>query len=93
MKSKKLQEKIRLYFPFQPTVEQDQTIHAISEFVATIGNRSIFMLKGYAGTGKTTLVSALVKSLPVLGKRSVLMAPTGRAAKVLSKYSKKNKCL
>ena len=90
MKSKKLQEKIRLYFPFQPTVEQDQTIHAISEFVATIGNRSIFMLKGYAGTGKTTLVSALVKSLPVLGKRSVLMAPTGRAAKVLSKYSKKS---
>ena len=48
------------------------------------------MLKGYAGTGKTTLVSALVKSLPVLGKRSVLMAPTGRAAKVLSKYSKKS---
>ena len=90
MKSKKLQEKIRLYFPFQPTVEQDQTIHSISEFVATIGNRSIFMLKGYAGTGKTTLVSALVKSLPVLGKRSVLMAPTGRAAKVLSKYSKKS---
>ena len=48
------------------------------------------MLKGYAGTGKTTLVSALVKSLPVQGKRSVLMAPTGRAAKVLSKYSKKS---
>ena len=47
------------------------------------------MLKGYAGTGKTTLVSALVKSLPAIGKRSVLIAPTGRAAKVLSKYSKK----
>ena len=46
------------------------------------------MLKGYAGTGKTTLVSTLVKSLPAIGKRSVLMAPTGRAAKVLSKYSK-----
>ena len=89
MKSKKLQEKIRLHFPFQPTVEQDETIQAMSEFVATIGNRSIFMLKGYAGTGKTTLVSVLVKSLPTLGKRSVLMAPTGRAAKLLSKYSKK----
>ncbi len=48
------------------------------------------MLKGYAGTGKTTLVSTLVKSLPVLGKRSVLIAPTGRAAKVLAKYSKKS---
>ena len=89
MNSKKIQEKLRLHFPFQPTSEQDHIINDISEFVTTIGNRSVFMLKGYAGTGKTTLVSALVKSLPILGKRSVLMAPTGRAAKVLSKYSKK----
>ena len=89
MNSKKIQEKLRLNFPFQPTREQDHIINDISEFVTTIGNRSVFMLKGYAGTGKTTLVSALVKSLPILGKRSVLMAPTGRAAKVLSKYSKK----
>lgn len=89
MKCNKIQKKIRLYFPFQPTSQQDQIINDISEFVTTIGNRGIFMLKGYAGTGKTTLVSALVKSLPAIGKRSVLMAPTGRAAKVLSKYSKK----
>ena len=89
MRSKKLQEKIRLHFPFDPTSKQDQIITDISNFVATIGNRSIFMLKGYAGTGKTTVVSTLVRSLPVLGKRSVLMAPTGRAAKVLSRYSKK----
>ena len=90
MNSKKIQQKIRLHFPFQPTSEQDDIINYISEFVTTIGNRSIFILKGYAGTGKTTLVSALVKSLPDLGKRSVLMAPTGRAAKILSKYSKKS---
>ena len=90
MNSKKIQQKIQLHFPFQPTTQQDQIINDISEFVTTIGNRSIFMLKGYAGTGKTTLVSALVKSLPAIGKRSVLMAPTGRAAKVLSKYSKKS---
>ena len=89
MKSKKIKEKIRLNFPFQPTREQDHIINDISEFVTTIGNRSIFILKGYAGTGKTTLVSALVKSLPILRKKSVLMAPTGRAAKVLAKYSKK----
>ena len=89
MRSKKLQETIRLHFPFDPTSKQNQIITDISDFAATIGNRSIFMLKGYAGTGKTTLVSTLVKSLPVLGKRSVLMAPTGRAAKVLSRYSKK----
>ena len=89
MNCNKIQKKLRLNFPFQPTSQQDQIINDISEFVTTIGNRSIFMLKGYAGTGKTTLVSSLVKSLPVIGKRSVLIAPTGRAAKVLSKYSKK----
>ena len=89
MKSHKLQEKLRLHFPFEPTSEQNQVITDISDFVTTIGNKSIFILKGYAGTGKTTLISTLVRSLPILGKRSILMAPTGRAAKVLSKYSKK----
>ena len=89
MNSKKLQEKLRLHFPFDPTSKQSQIISDISDFVATVGNKSIFILKGYAGTGKTTLISTLVKSLPVLGKRSVLIAPTGRAAKVLSKYSGK----
>ena len=89
MNSEKLQEKLRLNFPFEPTNEQNQIIVDISDFVVTIGNRSIFMLKGFAGTGKTTIVSTLVKSLPILGKRSVLIAPTGRAAKVLSRYSKK----
>ena len=89
MNRKKVQEKLRLNFSFQPTSEQEGIINYLSEFVSTIGNRSIFILKGYAGTGKTTLISALVKSLPLLNKRSVLMAPTGRAAKVLSKYSKK----
>ncbi len=89
MKSHKLQEKLRLHFPFEPTGEQNKVITDISDFVTTISNKSIFILKGYAGTGKTTLVSILVKSLPILGKRSILMAPTGRSAKVLSKYSNK----
>ena len=89
MNSKKLQEKLRLHFPFDPTSKQSQIITDISDFIATVGSKSIFILKGYAGTGKTTLISTLVKSLPVLGKRSVLIAPTGRAAKVLSKYSGK----
>jgi len=86
---KNLEEKLRLHFPFNPTSEQSQIIKDLSEFITTIGNRSIFMLKGYAGTGKTTLISTLVKSLPALRKQSVLIAPTGRAAKILSKYSKK----
>ena len=89
MNSKKLQEKIRLNLPFDPTREQNEIISEISDFITTIGNKSIFMLKGYAGTGKTTLVATLVRSLPILAKRSVLMAPTGRAAKVLAKYSEK----
>ena len=52
MNCNKIKKKLRLHFPFQPTTQQDQIINDISEFVTTIGNRSIFMLKGYAGTGK-----------------------------------------
>ena len=57
MKSEKLQEKLRLHFLHKPTKEQDQLIIEIVDFVSTIGSRSIFLLKGYAGTGKTTLVA------------------------------------
>ena len=89
MKSKKLKEKITLHFPFNITKEQESCINNIADFVSTIGNRSIFILKGYAGTGKTTIVSNLVKALPIIGKKSVLMAPTGRAAKIFSKYANK----
>ena len=88
-KSQKLKDKLRENFAFNPTPQQDELINEISDFITTLGNRSIFLLKGYAGTGKTTLVSALVNSLSVVEKRSSLLAPTGRAAKVLSVYSKK----
>ena len=86
----KFLEKLELNFPHSPTKEQEKFFIKIDEFISTLGNRSIYVLKGYAGTGKTTLLASLVKSLPTLGKRSVLLAPTGRAAKVLAKYSKKN---
>ena len=89
MKYKKLQKKLLLHFPFTPTTQQEQLIRDLSNYITSLGNKSIFLLKGYAGTGKTTIVAALVKSLPILGKRSVLLAPTGKAAKILSKYSKK----
>ena len=89
MKHKKLQEKLLLHFPFTPTKQQEQLISDLANYITTLGNKSIFLLKGYAGTGKTTIVASLVKSLPILGKRSVLLAPTGKAAKVLSNYSKK----
>lgn len=73
-------------FPFSPTLKQDMFFQMMAEFVMS-GHDEIFVLKGYAGTGKTTLVSALVEALPHIRKRFVLLAPTGRAAKVIANYS------
>ena len=77
-------------FPFEPTSQQTEVIKQLSEFVENSSSNSLFLLKGYAGTGKTTLVSSLVNCLWSVGKKVVLLAPTGRAAKVLSVYSKKS---
>ena len=62
----------------------------ISEFILSYDDRKLFMLCGYAGTGKTTLISALVRTMSQLERRCVLLAPTGRAAKVFSSYSGKS---
>ena len=72
------------YFPHVPNVEQDQLIKALIDFTFAAENPSCFILKGYAGTGKTSVLGAYIKSLKQHKVRSVLMAPTGRAAKVLS---------
>lgn len=56
-------------------------------YLSKPNNNQIFVLKGYAGTGKTSLMKTVVKSLPTFGLKSVLMAPTGRAAKVMAKYT------
>ena len=85
----KLIEKLKSNFSHTPNSDQEDAINQLVDYITAIGNTSIFILKGYAGTGKTSLISSLVKSLPNIGKRSVLMAPTGKAAKVLSKYSNK----
>lgn len=74
---------------YTPTGDQQTAIGKLSEYVAENSNDSIFLLTGYAGTGKTSLISALVKCLDQLRLKSVLMAPTGRAAKVLASYSGK----
>ncbi len=73
-------------FPYQPTENQRQLVLELANFLH-ITDDSIFVLKGFAGTGKTTIVSALVNSLGAIGKKSLLLAPTGRAAKVLASYS------
>ena len=89
LKSKTLLKELESNFRFSFTNDQNEVVESIVDFTTSISTRSIFLLKGYAGTGKTSLIAALVKSLPSVGTRSVLLAPTGRAAKVISKYSKK----
>ena len=76
-------------FPFQPTVKQDIFFSKISEFVSSPAQNEIFVLKGYAGTGKTTVISTIVNNLAEVKMKSVLLAPTGRAAKVIANYSGK----
>ncbi|MGV3762116.1 MAG: ATP-dependent DNA helicase [Parapedobacter sp.] len=75
----------------RPTGQQDAALQRLADFLVDHDHResSCFVLKGYAGTGKTTIISALVAALPALGMRSVLLAPTGRAAKVMSSYAQK----
>lgn len=85
----KVQQYIFSFFPFQPTRGQQEACVLLSRFLFDADPLSAFLLKGYAGTGKTSLVSALIKSAPALRIRTLLMAPTGRAAKVLSNYSGK----
>lgn len=77
---------------YRPTADQTSAIGKLSEYVAENSNDSIFLVTGYAGTGKTSLISALVKSLDQFRLKSVLMAPTGRAAKVLASYCGKQAC-
>jgi len=87
MDNKRIGDLLSEQFPYTPTAGQALLIRALAQFLAHPAADSVFVLKGYAGTGKTTLVSALVKILPRIGLGSVLLAPTGRAAKVLSNYS------
>jgi len=76
-------------FPFEPTQKQDIFFQQVSEFVDSSSRYDIFILKGYAGTGKTTIISTVVNHLRNVAMNSVLLAPTGRAAKVISNYSGK----
>ena len=77
------------HLSFVPTTDQSSLISLLSDFISNKNEREIMVIKGYAGTGKTNMVAALSKTLPNFKWKSVLLAPTGRAAKVLSNYSKK----
>ena len=76
-------------FSHEPTVKQDSALHMVSKFLLSKNYEELFLLKGYAGTGKTSIVGTLVKNSLKINKNLVLLAPTGRAAKVISNYSNK----
>ncbi|EDP70037.1 ATP-dependent exoDNAse (exonuclease V), alpha subunit - helicase superfamily I member [Flavobacteriales bacterium ALC-1] len=76
-------------FPFAPTSKQDMVLMQLSQFIFDSNKNSIYLLKGYAGTGKTSIIGTIVSNLWQVKKSAVLLAPTGRAAKVISNYSKK----
>ncbi|WP_166966734.1 ATP-dependent DNA helicase [Yeosuana marina] len=80
---------LKQHFPFNPTPKQNIVLQQLSEFILNTNTNGLYLLKGYAGTGKTTIVSTLVTNLWKVKKSAVLMAPTGRAAKVISNYSGK----
>ncbi|RXR31759.1 ATP-dependent endonuclease [Flavobacterium piscinae] len=76
-------------FPFTPTLKQTVFFEKVANFTTNSNSNELFVLKGYAGTGKTTLISTLVENLISVNKKYVLLAPTGRAAKVIANYSGK----
>ncbi|MDR2682270.1 MAG: AAA family ATPase [Dysgonamonadaceae bacterium] len=80
-------EQIKKHFPYTPTAEQELALLRLNDFLFDRNPQSLFVLKGYAGTGKSSLVGALVKTMNALRQKAILLAPTGRAAKVFAAYA------
>ena len=72
---------------FEPTHSQKKALEEITRFLISENPKKFFVLKGYAGTGKTSLIKALIQTLHHMGNQTIQLAPTGRAAKVISRYS------
>ena len=79
--------RIKAELPFEPNAEKDGLLRALGAFLVSRDPHKAFILRGYAGTGKTSVTSALVRALNGLKQPCILLAPTGRAAKVLRRYS------
>ena len=79
--------RIKAELPFEPNAEKAGLFAALGAFLVSRDDRKAFILRGYAGTGKTSVMSALVRAFAQLKQTCILLAPTGRAAKVLSRYS------
>lgn len=75
------------FLPYEPNPEQVEAIASFAHFLLYGGERSLYLLNGYAGTGKTSLIGAIVQTLTRRGIKVILLAPTGRSAQVLSEYS------
>lgn len=82
-----LSRQIRQNFPHNPTENQISALDKLADFLLSEEADSLLLLTGYAGTGKTSLVGALVRTMAELKQKSILLAPTGRAAKVFSGYA------
>jgi ATP-dependent exoDNAse (exonuclease V) alpha subunit len=89
MKTSEFYSNLVREFPFIPTQKQTLFFEKIAHFISDNNSNEIFVLKGFAGTGKTTVISTIVNNLVQVNKKYVLLAPTGRAAKVITNYSKK----
>lgn len=87
MSNEEIFQLIKHNFKLSPTGGQETAMHHLAAFLSSAKQSPLYLLKGYAGTGKTTIVATLVRILPVIGMQCVLLAPTGRAAKVLQNYS------
>ncbi len=88
MLSEHLLNKFLSFFEHEPTDNQKIFFEKFADFLMQAIDNKLFLLTGYAGTGKTSAVSAVIQSLGSMSIKSVLLAPTGRAAKVFTKYSK-----
>ena len=82
-----LKQQIVSFLPFKPNQQQEILLSSLSKFILSDKQDSVFLLRGYAGTGKTSIVGAVVKAMTSLKQKTILLAPTGRAAKVFSSYS------
>ena len=80
-------QQIKRFFPYKPTKGQEIAMNFFAEFICTPQEKTVYVLKGYAGTGKTTLTGAMIQMLTLLKRKCVLLAPTGRAAKVFTRHS------
>ncbi|WP_417370514.1 ATP-dependent DNA helicase [Gelidibacter japonicus] len=89
MNASEFYKHLKQKFPFEPTLKQNIVLDQLSKFVLDTNTDQLYLLKGFAGTGKTSIIGTLVSNLWHIKKSAVLMAPTGRAAKVISNYSGK----